>query len=104
MAGDAARHSSQGILNALFTGLAAVEGADAHLRGDEEAMCRYGETISGIATVYRRHLMLWYDRSSAGPNRRSGNAAINASRLLVLGCRSLVVGGRGRASAHSHRA
>lgn len=63
-AGDAALAfdplSSQGLLNALFTGLAAAETADSHLRGDLDAMPRYRDTIAGIADAYRRHLAQWY--------------------------------------------
>lgn len=63
-AGDAALAfdplSSQGLLNALFTGLAAAEASDAHLRGDIAAFPRYRETIANVATAYRRHLSAWY--------------------------------------------
>jgi flavin-dependent dehydrogenase len=63
-AGDAALAfdplSSQGLLNALFTGLASAEAADAHLRGDTEALRRYRETIAGIRAAYRQHLALYY--------------------------------------------
>lgn len=52
--------SSQGLLNALFTGLAAAEAADAHLSGDASAMARYQETLAGIAEAYRRHLRMFY--------------------------------------------
>ncbi|MGH9142904.1 MAG: FAD-dependent oxidoreductase, partial [Vicinamibacterales bacterium] len=70
-AGDAALSfdplSSQGLLNALFTGLAAAESVDSHLRGDEEALPRYRETISGIAAAYRRHLAQWYGMEQRWP-------------------------------------
>jgi flavin-dependent dehydrogenase len=63
-AGDAAMAfdplSSQGLLNALFTGLAAAEAADAHLSGDADALPRYRETIARIFDAYRRHLGGWY--------------------------------------------
>jgi flavin-dependent dehydrogenase len=63
-AGDAALAfdplSSQGLLNALFTGLAAAEATDAHLRGDAGALPRYRETIANIAAAYRQHLALVY--------------------------------------------
>lgn len=52
--------SSQGLLNALFTGLASAEATDSHLRGDLDALPRYRATIDGIATAYRRHLAAWY--------------------------------------------
>ena len=52
--------SSQGLLNALYTGLAAAEAADSYLCGDGEAMHRYRKTITGIAAAYRIHLAHWY--------------------------------------------
>jgi len=63
-AGDAAIAfdplSSQGLLNALFTGLAAAECADAYLSGDASALPRYRATLDRIAVQYRRHLAEWY--------------------------------------------
>ncbi len=71
-AGDAALAfdplSSQGLLNALFTGLAAAEAADSHLRGDTGALPRYRDTISGIAATYRRHLALFYGMERRWPH------------------------------------
>lgn len=71
-AGDAALAfdplASQGILNALFTGLAAAEAADSHLGGDDEALDRYRRTIAGIAAAYRRHLALWYGTEQRWPH------------------------------------
>jgi flavin-dependent dehydrogenase len=70
-AGDAALAfdplSSQGLLNALFTGLAAAEAADTHLRGDIDAMARYRETIAGVGAAYRQHLRLWYGMEQRWP-------------------------------------
>jgi flavin-dependent dehydrogenase len=80
-AGDAALAfdplSSQGLLNALFTGLAAAEAADSHLRGDGEALARYRDTIAGIAGAYRRHLVLFY-----GEERRWSSAPFWQRRLM----------------------
>lgn len=63
-AGDAAVSfdplSSQGLLNALFTGLSAAEAADAWLEGDEAAPARYATSVGDIAAVYRSHLAQWY--------------------------------------------
>lgn len=71
-AGDAAIAfdplSSQGLLNALFTGLAAAETADAHLRGDIDALNRYRETIAGAGAAYRRHLAFWYGMEQRWPH------------------------------------
>lgn len=70
-AGDAALAfdplSSQGLLNALFTGLAAAEAADSHLRGDVDVMPRYRTAIDGIATAYRRHVSAWYGLEQRWP-------------------------------------
>lgn len=52
--------SSQGLLNALFTGLAAAEALDRHLDGDAEALSGYAKTIAGIRDAYRKHLATWY--------------------------------------------
>jgi flavin-dependent dehydrogenase len=68
--------SSQGLLNALFTGLAAAEAADSHLSGDIEALVRYRDTIAGIAAAYRRHLALFY-----GDERRWPDAAFWQRRV-----------------------
>jgi hypothetical protein len=51
--------SSQGLLNALYTGLAAAEAADRTL-GATEASAGYIQTIRRIDDAYRRHLALWY--------------------------------------------
>lgn len=63
-AGDAALScdplSSQGLLNALFTGLAAAEAADRHLSGCKDAVPGCVETIAGIGRAYRRHLAFYY--------------------------------------------
>jgi len=70
-AGDAALAfdplSSQGLLNALYTGLAAAEATDSHLRGDTSALPRYRDTIAVIANTYRQHLALWYGMEQRWP-------------------------------------
>lgn len=70
-AGDAALAfdplSSQGLLNALFTGLVAAEAADSHLRGDVESLSRYRDTIANIAAAYRQHLALFYAEEQRWP-------------------------------------
>lgn len=70
-AGDAALAfdplSSQGLLNALFTGLAAAEAADSHLRCDAAALDRYRDTIANIAAAYRSHLKLFYSMEQRWP-------------------------------------
>ena len=70
-AGDAALAfdplSSQGLLNALFTGLAAAEATDRFLGGDETSFTGYAQTIRGIEEVYRRHLATWYGEERRWP-------------------------------------
>ena len=63
-AGDAAFSfdplSSQGLLNALFTGLAAAEAADRHLSGVEDVLPEYLQTLNQIYSAYQQHLSHWY--------------------------------------------
>ncbi len=63
-AGDAALSfdplSSQGLFNALFTGLAAAEAADRALSGQAVAMSEYSATLADIDAAYRRNLAAWY--------------------------------------------
>jgi len=63
-AGDAALSfdplSSQGIFNALYTGLAASESAYRFLRGEISDFAEYGQQIEGIRAAYERHLRQWY--------------------------------------------
>jgi flavin-dependent dehydrogenase len=59
--------SSQGLLNALFTGLAAAEAADRHRRGAAHALTEYRQIIGGIEAAYRRHLALFYAGETRWP-------------------------------------
>jgi len=63
-AGDAACSfdplSSQGLLNALFTGLAAAEAADRHLSGADNSLHEYSQMLSQVYSVYQRNLSHWY--------------------------------------------
>ncbi len=52
--------SSQGLLNALYTGLAGAEAADSLLAGDATAPARYRAGIASIEAAYRAHLDAWY--------------------------------------------
>jgi flavin-dependent dehydrogenase len=52
--------SSQGLLHALFTGLAAAEAADSYLCEDTAAPARYKQLMQGIQRAYRHHLALSY--------------------------------------------
>jgi flavin-dependent dehydrogenase len=63
-AGDAACSfdplSSQGLLNALFTGLAAAEAADRQLSGTGDCLHEYSQMLSQVYSVYQQHLSHWY--------------------------------------------
>jgi flavin-dependent dehydrogenase len=52
--------ASQGVLMALFTGMAAGEAAHAHLSGDRGALYRYGNRLAKIRETYRRNRAAWY--------------------------------------------
>lgn len=52
--------SSQGLLNALFTGLAAAEAAERHLKGDFLSLLTYSRVIRVVANSYQRHLDFYY--------------------------------------------
>jgi flavin-dependent dehydrogenase len=68
--GDAAIHfdpiSSQGLFNALFTGLAAAEAADRVLAGDDPKLAveAYSRLIDGIEDAYIKHLNGCYESES----------------------------------------
>ncbi len=73
-AGDAATSfdplSSQGIFNALYTGLAAAESVYRHLRSEIVDFQEYADQIEKISHAYNRHLHQWYadePRWSASP-------------------------------------
>jgi flavin-dependent dehydrogenase len=63
-AGDAACSfdplSSQGLLNALFTGLAAAEAAGRYLSVEADNSHEYSQTVNQVYSVYQRHLSHWY--------------------------------------------
>ena len=59
--------SSQGLLHALFTGLAAAEALDSYLSGDTSAPIRYQCRMRGIRHAYRRRLALSYSSEARWP-------------------------------------
>ncbi|CAO3440263.1 tryptophan 7-halogenase [Azospirillum endophyticum] len=61
--------SSQGIFNALYTGLAAAEAADRHLSGDPGALPGYAAGLAPIRDAYRTHLHAWYGLERRWPDR-----------------------------------
>lgn len=71
-AGDAAVHfdplSSQGLLNALFTGLACAEVTDRLLDAAEARVTEeYGNLIRGIRDAYVSHWVAWYREEGRWP-------------------------------------
>ena len=52
--------SSRGLFNALYTGLAAAEAADQHLRGNKFSLVEYAQAVRGIGDTYQRHLAFYY--------------------------------------------
>jgi len=64
-AGDAACSfdplSSQGLLNALYSGLAAAEGADRFLRGMNDALPEYLLAMNQVFETYEQRRRYWYN-------------------------------------------
>jgi len=52
--------ASQGVLMALFTGMASGEAAHGHLSGDRTALIRYANRLAKIRETYRRNRAAWY--------------------------------------------
>lgn len=63
-AGDAACSfdplSSQGLLNALYSGLAAAEATDRYLSGVKDAVPEYLQAMNQVYDVYQQRLRYWY--------------------------------------------
>lgn len=83
-AGDAALSfdplSSQGLLNTLFTGLAAGETADRDLSGDNSAIAEYAARTAAIYAAYRKQLNLNYESETRWPNSAFWRRRRSASR------------------------
>jgi flavin-dependent dehydrogenase len=60
--------SAQGLLHALFTGLAAAEAADAYLLGDRDVGPQYLQLMDGIQRGYHKHLDLCYATETRWPS------------------------------------
>jgi flavin-dependent dehydrogenase len=75
--------SSQGLLHALFTGLAAAEAADSYLSGDTAAPTRYQQIMHGIQYAYRQRLAF----RASSPYPAAGPApAILSSAPSAVAC------------------
>ncbi len=59
--------SSQGLLNALYTGLCAAEAADRMLAGSDQAAGEYARTIDALWAAYERHLAAYYAQERRWP-------------------------------------
>ena len=73
--------SSQGLLHALFTGLAAAEATDSYLSGDTGAPIRYQQIMHGIQHAYRQYLAFSYSSETRWPEapfwQRRRSAVLN---------------------------
>jgi flavin-dependent dehydrogenase len=71
-AGDAALSfdplSSQGIFNAVYTGMKAGHALNAALAGDGDGIRRYGFELDGIHRAYRRNLAAFYAQETRWPD------------------------------------
>lgn len=79
--------SSQGLFNALYTGLAGAEAAHRHLGGDQAALPGYRAELGRIWDAYTRHLDAWYGQERRWPgapfwHRRQRNLAAAGSRSV----------------------
>ena len=60
--------SSQGLFNALYTGLAAAEAADRTLQGERQAYQHYNGELAAIGAAYDRHLAYCYGQETRWPS------------------------------------
>jgi flavin-dependent dehydrogenase len=86
-AGDAAMSfdplSSQGLFNAMYTGLAAAFACDRTLSGEAGAFAEYCDDLSRVRAAYRRQLDYWYAQEKRWPDapfwqRRQARSAVAA--------------------------
>jgi flavin-dependent dehydrogenase len=59
--------SSQGLFNALYTGLAGAEAAHRHLQGEAGALADYGGELKRVRQAYSEHLDAWYRQENRWP-------------------------------------
>ncbi|MBN9507503.1 MAG: hypothetical protein J0I21_00145, partial [Alphaproteobacteria bacterium] len=74
--------SSQGLLNALYTGLCAAEAAGRMLAGADRAAEDYAQTIGALWATYERHLAHYYRQERRWPTspfwaRRAGPQVVS---------------------------
>ncbi|MFS8115248.1 tryptophan 7-halogenase [Rhizobium jaguaris] len=61
--------SSQGLLNALYSGLMAARALRTGLAGDTDAFADYAQTMARVVDAYRAHLAAWYALESRWPDQ-----------------------------------
>ncbi len=74
--------SSQGLLHALFTGLAAAEAADRYIGGDLGSFDSYRRVLYGIKRAYESHLQDCYAAENRWAAAPFWQRRLNASGLL----------------------
>lgn len=60
--------SSQGLFNALYTGLAGAAAAHGHLQGEQDALHGYRAELGRIREAYLAHLDTWYGQENRWPD------------------------------------
>jgi flavin-dependent dehydrogenase len=61
--------SSQGLLNALYSGLMAADALRRALAGDTDALTNYQRIIARVVEAYRDHLAAWYSLEPRWPTQ-----------------------------------
>lgn len=61
--------SSQGLLNALYSGLMAARALRRDLAGDTDAFAHYAQTMARVVDAYRAHLAAWYALETRWPDQ-----------------------------------
>lgn len=84
--------SSQGLFNALYTGLVGAETADRLLRGDGEASAEYAAELGRVRARYLRHLEAWYGVERRWPNHLFWRRRHRLEARANAGARAVQVG------------
>ncbi|MFS8055931.1 tryptophan 7-halogenase [Rhizobium sp. BR 317] len=75
--------SSQGLLNALYSGLMAVRAVRRGLAGDTDAFADYVQTMARVVDAYREHLAAWYALESRWPDQPFWRRRHQAETTLI---------------------
>lgn len=82
--------SSQGLFDALYTGLRGAEAADAALAGDRSPVHAYGERLESVRAAYLRHHHAYYAQERRWPERpfwarrRAGRSGTSDPQKLIV--------------------